>query len=282
MYLKNLTALTRPILGIRSSFLTPVDALLVSLNSPNILVLFSKSDNTDELPRLVLCAKAKGAFLVGNSLASSTSEESAASISWTTRSSLRSYSTLLESSCFNLLKVSEKELSKVSVRFSSKNASLNNQLPSEVGRSCLMLGFFLVGNSLAAICNMNVPSNASLDSQGEKSSPTPRTTEYLSTTELNPIPTARKMIDMWKKNHNAFGILYSWFLAKVSSQLELFPGAEFRVAYDEAMKCGAKVVLGDSSDSTVKLEWGVMYKIALGAAKGLQYLHEGCQRRINQ
>ncbi|KAL6503063.1 hypothetical protein OROHE_023965 [Orobanche hederae] len=72
--------------------------------------------------------------------------------------------------------LSEKELSKVSVRFPSKNASLNNQLPSEVGRSCLMLGFFLVGNSLAAVCDMNVPSNASLDSQGEKSSPTPRTT----------------------------------------------------------------------------------------------------------
>lgn len=30
----------------------------------------------------------------------------------------------------------------------------------------------------------------------------------------------------------------------------------------------------------MKLEWGVRYKIALGAAKGLQYLHEGCQRRI--
>lgn len=29
------------------------------------------------------------------------------------------------------------------------------------------------------------------------------------------VPTAREMIDMWKKNHNAFGILYSWFLAKV-------------------------------------------------------------------
>ncbi|KAL6588185.1 hypothetical protein OROMI_001163 [Orobanche minor] len=52
-----------------SSFLTPFDALLVSLTSPNILVLFSKSGNTDELLRLVLCAKAKGAFLVGNSLA---------------------------------------------------------------------------------------------------------------------------------------------------------------------------------------------------------------------
>lgn len=24
-----------------------------------------------------------------------------------------------------------------------------------------------------------------------------------------------EMVDMWKKKHNMFGILYSWFLAKV-------------------------------------------------------------------
>ena len=29
------------------------------------------------------------------------------------------------------------------------------------------------------------------------------------------VPTAGEMIDMWKKNHNAFEILYGWFLAKV-------------------------------------------------------------------
>nr|GLL30657.1 receptor-like cytosolic serine/threonine-protein kinase RBK2 [Ipomoea trifida] len=29
-----------------------------------------------------------------------------------------------------------------------------------------------------------------------------------------------------------------------------------------------------------KLEWDIRYKVALGTAKGLQYLHEGCRRRI--
>lgn len=29
-----------------------------------------------------------------------------------------------------------------------------------------------------------------------------------------------------------------------------------------------------------KLNWSTRFKIALGTAEGLQYLHEGCQRRI--
>ncbi|KAF7805818.1 traB domain-containing protein [Senna tora] len=59
------------------------------------------------------------------------------------------------------------------------------------------------------------------------------------------VPTMGEMIAMMKKKHNIFGVLYSWFLAKVASKLEVFPGSEFRVAYEEAMKYGGKVILGD-------------------------------------
>lgn len=32
---------------------------------------------------------------------------------------------------------------------------------------------------------------------------------------------------------------------KVGEKLEVIPGSEFRIAYEEALKCGASVVLGD-------------------------------------
>ncbi|RZC52177.1 hypothetical protein C5167_020604 [Papaver somniferum] len=54
-------------LGIRSSFLSPTDALhgdIGILSRSDILVLFSKSGNTEELMKLVPCAKAKGAYLI--------------------------------------------------------------------------------------------------------------------------------------------------------------------------------------------------------------------------
>ncbi|KAL5561922.1 hypothetical protein UlMin_031669 [Ulmus minor] len=54
-------------LGVSSGFLSPVDALhgdIGILTSRDVLVLFSKSGNTEELVKLVPCAKAKGAFLI--------------------------------------------------------------------------------------------------------------------------------------------------------------------------------------------------------------------------
>ncbi|KAI4322557.1 hypothetical protein L6164_022238 [Bauhinia variegata] len=59
------------------------------------------------------------------------------------------------------------------------------------------------------------------------------------------VPTMGEMIGMLKKKHNVFAVLYSWFLAKVASKLDVFPGSEFRVAYEEALKYGGRVILGD-------------------------------------
>ncbi|XP_062181464.1 uncharacterized protein LOC133885738 [Phragmites australis] len=74
------------------------------------------------------------------------------------------------------------------------------------------------------------------------------------------VPTMNEMIDMWKKKKmNTFGIIYSWFLAKVASQLEVLPGAEFRVAFEEAMSYGGKVILGDRPvQITLRRTWGKM------------------------
>ncbi|XP_074311389.1 putative arabinose 5-phosphate isomerase [Silene latifolia] len=55
-------------LGIKSGFLSPIDALhgdIGILSNTDVLVLFSKSGNSEELIKLAPCAKAKGAFLIG-------------------------------------------------------------------------------------------------------------------------------------------------------------------------------------------------------------------------
>lgn len=74
------------------------------------------------------------------------------------------------------------------------------------------------------------------------------------------VPTMNEMIDMWKKKKmNIFGIIYSWFLAKVADKLEVLPGSEFRVAFEEAMSYGAKVILGDRPvHITLRRTWGKM------------------------
>ncbi|KAH6764675.1 TraB family protein [Perilla frutescens var. frutescens] len=75
-----------------------------------------------------------------------------------------------------------------------------------------------------------------------------RRLHYLHATEKIKVPTIANMVeDMWKKNDNPLGIFYSWFAAKVASKLEVVSSAEFRVAYEEAMKYGGKCILGDRS-----------------------------------
>ncbi|XP_015572705.2 traB domain-containing protein isoform X1 [Ricinus communis] len=73
------------------------------------------------------------------------------------------------------------------------------------------------------------------------------------------VPTMGEMIEMWKKNQNMFGILYSWFLAKVADKLEVFPGSEFRVGFEEARAYGGKVILGDRPvQITLRRTWAKM------------------------
>ncbi|KAL5056427.1 hypothetical protein RYX36_037109 [Vicia faba] len=73
------------------------------------------------------------------------------------------------------------------------------------------------------------------------------------------VPTMREMIERLKKKQNMFGVIYGWFLAKVASKLEVFPGSEFRVAYEEAIKYGGRVILGDRPvQITLKRTWSKM------------------------
>ncbi|XP_042014372.1 probable arabinose 5-phosphate isomerase [Salvia splendens] len=54
-------------LGIKSGFLSPVDALhgdIGILSAEDLLVLFSKSGNSEELLKLAPCARAKGVYLI--------------------------------------------------------------------------------------------------------------------------------------------------------------------------------------------------------------------------
>ena len=44
-------------------------------------------------------------------------------------------------------------------------------------------------------------------------------------------------------------------LYKVASQLEVLPGAEFRVAFEEAVSYGGKVILGDRPVQVCNQQW---------------------------
>ncbi|XP_058211460.1 uncharacterized protein LOC131323626 [Rhododendron vialii] len=75
------------------------------------------------------------------------------------------------------------------------------------------------------------------------------------------VPTMRDMVEIWKTQHDIFGILYSWFLAKVASKLEVCPGSEFRVACEEALKYddNVQVKLGDRPvQITLQRTWAKM------------------------
>ncbi|KAH1248072.1 TraB domain-containing protein [Glycine max] len=64
------------------------------------------------------------------------------------------------------------------------------------------------------------------------------------------VPTMGEMVTMLKKKHNMF---------EIASKLEVFPGSEFRVAYEEAIKYGGRVILGDRPvQITLRRTWSKM------------------------
>ncbi|KAK2379904.1 TraB family protein [Trifolium repens] len=80
--------------------------------------------------------------------------------------------------------------------------------------------------------------------------------EHILYREKLKVPTEEDMIAMWKKKHNIFAILHSWFIAELANELDVYPGAEFRSGYREAKKYGAKVALGDRQQHiTLKRTW---------------------------
>ncbi|XP_020204596.1 uncharacterized protein LOC109789944 [Cajanus cajan] len=67
-----------------------------------------------------------------------------------------------------------------------------------------------------------------------------------------------QMITMLKK-HNMFEVLYGWLLAKIASKLEVLPGSDFCVGYEEAIKYGGRVILGDRPvQITMRRTWSKM------------------------
>ncbi|XP_022634313.1 traB domain-containing protein isoform X2 [Vigna radiata var. radiata] len=72
-------------------------------------------------------------------------------------------------------------------------------------------------------------------------------------------PTVKEMVTQLGKKQNIIEVLFRWFYAKVGSELGVLPGNEFRVAYEEAIKYGGKVILGDRPQQiTNRRTWSMM------------------------
>ncbi|XP_048613738.1 traB domain-containing protein-like [Brassica napus] len=77
--------------------------------------------------------------------------------------------------------------------------------------------------------------------------------------QTTPTPTMSDMIKNWKQRENMFEIFIELILAKISIKDVDVYGDEFRVAYEEALKYGGKVVLGDRhQEITFKRTWAKM------------------------
>uniref|UniRef100_A0A7S1T7C2 TraB domain-containing protein n=1 Tax=Tetraselmis chuii TaxID=63592 RepID=A0A7S1T7C2_9CHLO len=60
------------------------------------------------------------------------------------------------------------------------------------------------------------------------------------------VPSLSKMMEEYQSGKTPLmGVVYSWLLARIGENMEVFPGEEFRVALQEARAIGANVDLGD-------------------------------------
>eukprot|EP00210_Caulerpa_lentillifera_P002407 g2308.t1 len=68
----------------------------------------------------------------------------------------------------------------------------------------------------------------------------------------------QEYMKLWRSGQaTLFEVLYCWMLERFGSELEVAPGEEFRVAFEEAKQLSALVMLGDRPvNITVKRMWG--------------------------
>jgi hypothetical protein len=91
-----------------------------------------------------------------------------------------------------------------------------------------------------------------------------------------------------QRDSNLFALLYGWFLATISKQLEVTPGSEFRQAYEEARKLtpparvllvSMKICYWHSPISPGNLEWSCVFSSDLcdhGENRMAQWIHATC------
>ncbi|XP_047973421.1 traB domain-containing protein-like isoform X2 [Salvia hispanica] len=69
--------------------------------------------------------------------------------------------------------------------------------------------------------------------------------KFMITGQPKKVPTIREMVDMWRKNMTASFILFEWYVRKCDESWDGIYNGEFYLANEEAIKYGAKVILGD-------------------------------------
>lgn len=78
-----------------------------------------------------------------------------------------------------------------------------------------------------------------------------------------------EVVSLWRRGKgNLFALLYVYFVQKIAAKLKADAGDEFRVAYEEAQRTNAAVVLGDRPvHITLQRAWRALSSVEkVGAA----------------